>query len=47
MLSEKARAEKLNDNNQKILHKIVAKFIYYDKEVGPTILMALNSLAEV
>ena len=47
MLSEKAPAEKLNENNQKILQKIVGGFLYYAREVGPTMLMALNSLAAV
>ena len=47
MLSEKAPAEELDENNQKILQKIVGKFLYYDGSIDSTILMALNSLAAV
>ena len=45
MLSEKASAEKLCDNNKKRLQKIIGKFLYYDRVVDPTMLMALKSLA--
>ena len=47
MIPEKAPAKKMDDNNQKILQKIVGNFIYYTRAVDPTIIMALNSLAEV
>ena len=45
MLSEKTPAEELDEDNQKILHKIVGKFLYYDIAIDPTMLMTLNSLA--
>ena len=47
MLSENAPAEELDENNQEILHKIVRKFLYYDRAIDPAMLMALNSLASV
>ena len=47
ILSEKAPYEKLDDNNQKRLQKIVGKFLYYAKAVDPTMLMELISLAVV
>ena len=47
MLSEKAPAEKLDEYNQKILQKIVGKFLYYARYIDPTILMALKSVALV
>ena len=47
MLSEKSPAEKLDDNNQKRLQKITGNFLYYARTIDPTMLMALNSLAEV
>ena len=47
MLSEKAPAEELDENNQKILQKVVQKFIYYARAIDPTMLMVLNSLAKV
>ena len=47
MLFEKAPAGKLDDNNQKILQNIVGSFLYYDRAVDPTILMALKSLLAV
>ena len=47
MQSEKAPAEKLDDNNQKRLYKIVGNFLYSSRAVDSTVLMALNSLAEV
>ena len=47
MLSEKAPAEKLYNNDQKILQKMFGNFLYYAGSVYPTMLMALNSLAEV
>ena len=47
MLSEKAPDEKLDDNNQKRLQKIVGKFLYYARAVYPTMLMALKPLAEM
>ena len=31
MLSKKATAEELDENNQKRLHKIVVELIYYDR----------------
>ena len=45
MLSEKAPAEELVENNQKILQKVVGKSLYYARFIDPTMLMALNSLA--
>ena len=47
MLSEKAPAEKLDDNNQKRLKNYFGNFLYYPIEVDPTIIMALNSLVVV
>ena len=47
MLSEKAPAEELDENNQKILQKIVENLLYYARYIYPTMLMALNFLAEV
>ena len=47
MLLEKARAEELDENNQKIIHKIVVNFLYYARAIDPTMLMALNLMAEV
>ena len=47
MLSEKAPAEKLDDNNKKRHQKIVGKFLYYDRALDPTMMMALNSLVAV
>ena len=47
MLSEKTPAEELDENNQKILQKIVGKFLYYARAIDPTMLMELNSLVEV
>ena len=37
----------MDGNNQKSLHKIVGKFLYYARSIDPTMLMALNSLAAV
>ena len=47
MLSEKATDEELDKNNQKRLSNILGKFLYYARSIDPTMLMALNSLAEV
>ena len=47
MLPEKSPFEKLDDNNQKRLQKIVGKFLYYSRAIDPTMLRALNSLAAV
>ena len=47
MLSENAPFEKLDENNQKRLQKIVGRFLYCDRAVDPRILIALNSLAAV
>ena len=47
MLSDKAPAEELDENSHKRLQKIVGKFLYYARSIGPTMLMALNSLLEV
>ena len=47
MLSEKKRAEELNENNQKQLQKIVGKFLYYARAIDPTMLMTLNYLAKI
>ena len=47
MLSEKSPAGNLDDNNQKRLHTIFGKFLYYYRAVYPKMLMALNSLAAV
>ena len=38
MLSGKAPAEELDEHNQKILQKIVGKFLYYSRAIEPTIL---------
>ena len=45
MLSEKLPAEELDENNQKILQKILGELLYYAGAIDPTILMAQNSLA--
>ena len=47
MISEKAPAEELDKNNQKILQKIVGELLYYARAVEHTMLMALNTLAAV
>ena len=47
MLSEKTPAEKLDDNNQKRLQKIVGEYLYYARAVDPTMMMVLNSLTAV
>ena len=47
MLSEKAPAQELDEYNQKRLQKIVEKFLYYARDIYPTTLMALKSLATV
>ena len=47
MLSEKAPAEELDENNQKRLQKIVGKFLYYARKINPTMLMALKSLVAI
>ena len=47
MLTEKAPAEKLDDNNQKIIQKCFGRYLYYDRAVDPAMLMELKSLAEV
>ena len=47
MLSEKEPAEELDENNRKILQKIVGKFLYYTKSVYPKMLMSLKSLATI
>ena len=47
MLSDKAPAEELDENSHKRLQKIVGKFLYYARAIGPTMLMALNYLSEV
>ena len=47
MISEKAPAEELDKNKNKKLQKNVGKFLYYARAIDPTMLMALNSLAEV
>ena len=47
MLSEKAPAEELDENNQKRLQKTVGKFLYYARAIYPTSLMALNSMSAV
>ena len=47
MLLEKAPAEELDEDNQKRLHKIVGKLLYYARAIDPTMLMALNSLTKV
>ena len=47
MLSEKAQAENLDDNNQKRLQKILGNFLYYARTIDHTILVALNSLVAV
>ena len=39
MISEKSPAEKLDDNNNKRLQKIVGNFLYYARAVDPTMLM--------
>ena len=45
MLSEKEPAEELDEHNHKRLQKIIGKFLYYDRSIDPTMLVALNSLA--
>ena len=47
MLSEKAPAKELDENNQNRLQKIVVKFLHYPRSIDPAMLMALNSLAAV
>ena len=47
MLSGKAPAKNLDGNNQKILQKIVGKFLNYSRVLYPIMLMALNSLIAV
>ena len=47
MLNEKETAEELDESYQKRLQKIVGKFLYYDGAIDTTMLMALNSLAEL
>ena len=47
MLSEKAPYEEFDEHNQKRLHKIVVKFLYYARAIFPTMLLALNSLVVV
>ena len=47
VLSVKAPAEELYEYNQKILQKIVGKFLNYARAIDPTMLMPLNSLAAV
>ena len=47
ILSEKAPAEELDEHNKKRLQKIVGKLLYCARAIDPTLLMALNSLAEV
>ena len=47
MPPKQAPTEELDDNNQKILHKIVRKFLYYAKAIDPKMLMSLNSLSAV
>ena len=37
----------MDEHNQKRLQKIVGKFLYYARDTGPTMLMALNSLVAV
>ena len=46
-VSEKAPAEELDGYNQKILHKIGVKLLYYDRAIYPTMLIALNSQVAV
>ena len=47
MLSVKEQAEELDEYNQKILQKVVGKFLYYTRDIDPTMLMALNSMVTV
>ena len=47
MLSKKATAEELDENNHKILHNIVEKYLYYAISINPTMFMVLNSLVSV
>ena len=37
----------MDNNNNNILQKIVGKFLYYAGAIDPTMLLAINSLAEV
>ena len=37
----------MDDNNKKIFQKIVGNFLYYAREVDPTMLMALNAIEAV
>ena len=45
MLSEESPAEELDEKNQK--RKFVGKLLYITRAIDPTMLVALNSLAEL
>ena len=47
MLSQKEPAEELDENNQKRIHKIIGKFLYYARDIDTTMFMTLNSLVVV
>ena len=47
MLSDKAPAGELDKRNKKRLHNLFGKFLYRDKAIDPTMLMALNLLMVV
>ena len=41
------KSEELDENNQKLLQKIVGKFLHYSRFIDPKMLISLNSLVEV
>ena len=47
ILSEKEPDEESDENNQKQHQKIVGKFMYYVRDIDPTMLMEINSLSSV
>ena len=47
MLNEKKIAEELYASKQKQPNNIVGKFLYYERAIYPTMLMALNSMVYV
>ena len=47
IISENLLAENLDAIHHKLPHKIVAKLLYYAREIYSTVLIALNSIAEV
>ena len=47
MLSEKVPAEELDEHNQKRTSENIRRLLCYARDIDPTMLMALNSLAAV